>query len=57
MKKIVALLMLIVIAGFAIIPVKVNAGNKSDLNMTKVKIKNPDNPAILNMAYLITYSK
>lgn len=31
--------------------------NKSDLNMTKVKIKNPDNPAILNMAYLITYSK
>lgn len=31
--------------------------NKSDLNMTKVKIKNPDNPAILNHAYLITYSK
>lgn len=31
--------------------------NKSDLNMTKVKIKNPDNPAILNVAYLITYSK
>jgi type-2 restriction enzyme ngoPII len=31
--------------------------NKSDLNMTKVKIKNPDNPAILNIAYLITYSK
>ncbi len=29
----------------------------SDLNMTKVKIKNPDNPAILNVAYLITYSK
>lgn len=31
--------------------------NNSDLNMTKVKIKNPDNPAILNVAYLITYSK
>ncbi len=31
--------------------------NKSDLNITKVKIKNPDNPAILNVAYLITYSK
>ena len=31
--------------------------NKSDLNMTKAKIKNPDNPAILNVAYLITYSK
>ncbi len=31
--------------------------NKNDLNMTKVKIKNPNNPAILNVAYLITYSK
>ena len=31
--------------------------NNNDLNMTKVKIKNPDNPAILNVAYLITYSK
>lgn len=31
--------------------------NNSELNMTKVKIKNPDNPAILNVAYLITYSK
>lgn len=31
--------------------------NKNNLNMTKVKIKNPDNPAILNVAYLITYSK
>ncbi len=31
--------------------------NRCKLNMTKVKIKNPDNPAILNVAYLITYSK
>ena len=31
--------------------------NNSELTMTKIKIKNPDNPAILNAAYLITYSK
>ena len=31
--------------------------NNSDLSMIKIKIKNPDNPAILKNAYLITYSK
>lgn len=31
--------------------------NNSELSMKKVKIKNPDNPAILKGAYLITYSK
>lgn len=31
--------------------------SNSDLTMTKIKIKNPDNPAILNGAYIITYSK
>lgn len=31
--------------------------DKSELNMIKTKIRNPDNPAILNGAYLITYSK
>ena len=29
----------------------------SELTMAKIKIKNPDNPAILNGAYIITYSK
>ncbi len=29
----------------------------SELTMAKIKIKNPDNPAILNEAYIITYSK
>lgn len=31
--------------------------NNSELSMKKIKIKNPDNPAILKGAYLITYSK
>ena len=31
--------------------------NNSDLSMIKIKIKNPDNPAILKNAYLITYNK
>lgn len=31
--------------------------NNSNINMSKIKIKNPDNPAILNTAYLITYSR
>lgn len=31
--------------------------NNSELTMAKIKIKNPDNPAILNGAYIITYSK
>ena len=31
--------------------------SNSELNMTKIKVKNPDNPALLNVAYLITYSK
>lgn len=34
-----------------------NFVNNSDLSMTKIKVKNPDNPAILKGAYLITYSK
>lgn len=34
-----------------------NFVNNSDLSVTKIKVKNPDNPAILKGAYLITYSK
>lgn len=34
-----------------------NFVSNSDINMIKIKVKNPDNPAILNNAYLITYCK